>query len=201
MTLPANKATDKLHIFLVRHYKPQIARTGFFNQARARQFITDYDAADIEAIREKPANLPFGEIKRVHTSALLRAKQTALALFGPEVELKEDKLFNECERKILSLPLLHFPISVWLAGARLLWLMGLNSQGIETYRQARRRAKQCAEKLTQYAEAEHETVLVAHGMLNIFIRHYLRKMGWQLASRNGNGYLSVTELVKPDKGK
>ena len=198
MALPANKAVDKLHIFLVRHHKPRIARTGLLNRVRAMQFITDYDAADIEDIREKPTNLPFGEIKQVHTSALPRAKQTALALFGPEVALKEDKLFNECERKILALPLLRFPISVWLAGARLLWLMGLNSRGIETYRQARQRAKQCAEKLAQYAVFEHKTILVAHGMLNIFIRHYLRKMGWQVVRRNGNGYLSVTELVKPN---
>ena len=196
MTLPANKAADKLHIFLVRHHKPRVARAGLFNRARAMQFITDYDVADIEDIRKKPTGLPFGEIKRVHTSALPRAKQTARALFGPEVTLKEDKLFNECERKILSLPLLRFPISVWLAGARLLWLMGLNSRGIETYRQARQRARQCAELLAQYAEAEHKTVLVAHGMLNIFIRQCLRKMGWQVIRHDGNGYLSVTELVK-----
>jgi len=196
MTLPANKAADKLHIFLVRHHKPQIARAGLFNQALATQFITDYDAATIEVIPAIPTGLPFGEIKRVHTSALPRAKQTARALFGPEIELKEDKLFNECERKILALPLLRFPISVWLAGARLLWLMGLNSRGIENYRQARVRAQQCAALLVQYAESERKTVLVAHGMLNIFIRQYLRKMGWQIARRDGNSYLSVTELVK-----
>jgi len=196
MSLPGNQVTDKLHIFLVRHHKPQIARTGLFNQVRATQFIADYDVADIEIIPDIPTGLPYGEIKRVHTSALPRAKQTALALFGPKIELKEDKLFNECERKILALPLLRFPISVWLAGVRLLWLMGLNSRGIENYRQARARARQCAEKLAQYAATEHKTVLVAHGMLNIFIRQYLRKMGWQLARRNGNGYLSVTELVK-----
>jgi len=196
MSIPAQKTADKLHIFLMRHHKPQIARAGLFNQARATQFITDYDAANIEVILAIPTGLPFGEIKRVHTSALPRAQQTARALFGPEIEFKGDKLFNECERKILALPLLRFPISVWLAGARLLWLMGLNSRGIENYRQARVRARQCAEKLAHYAATEHKTVLVAHGMLNIFIRQYLRKMGWQLASRNGNGYLSVTELVK-----
>ena len=115
MAEPGNKAANTLHIFLVRHHKPSIARAGLFNQARAMQFIADYDAADIEAIVERPTSLPFGEVKQVHTSALPRAKQTAQALFGPEVTLKEDKLFNECERKILSLPLLRFPISVWLA--------------------------------------------------------------------------------------
>lgn len=185
-----------LHIFLVRHHKPQVTYQGLFNATQATRFITDYDAAGIEAIVNKPTGLPFTEVKRVHCSLLPRAKQTALAIFGPEVELVEDKLFNECERKILSLPLLRFPIKVWLAGARALWLLGLNHQGIETYQEARRRARQCAEKLQQYAHTEKKTVLVAHGVLNLFIRKYLRRLGWRVVRKDGRGYLAVTELVK-----
>jgi len=196
MSLPENPAAPKWHIYLVRHYKPQVARAGFFDRTRATQFITDYDTAAIEVLPPERLDLPFSDIKRVHTSALPRAIQTARALFGPAVEFKEDKIFNECERKILALPLLRFPIRVWLAGARLLWLLGLNSKGIENYRQARARAQQCAQKLAQYAAVEQKTVLIAHGMLNIFIRQYLRKMGWQVVRQNGHGYLSVTELVK-----
>lgn len=194
--LSENKANARLHIFLIRHYKPQLVRAGFFNHIRAKQFINDYDAAGIETLINKPAGLPYAEIKRVHTSALPRAKQTALALFGPGVALVEDKIFNECERKILALPLLQFPIKVWLAGARLLWLMGLNSQGIETYRQARQRARQAAETLINYAAEEQNTVLVAHGMLNLFIKQFLKQTGWQIIRQEGNGYLAVTELIK-----
>ncbi|GEO03128.1 hypothetical protein AAE02nite_07920 [Adhaeribacter aerolatus] len=189
-------AEAKLHIFLVRHHKPKVGQQDLYNASQATQFISEYDAAGIEAIINKPQGLPFAEVKRVHCSLLPRAKQTAIAIFGPEVELVEDKIFNECERKILSLPLLRFPIKVWLAGARALWLLGLNSQGIETYQEARVRARQCAEKLQQYAHEEKKTVLVAHGVLNIFIRRYLRKLGWQVVRKDGRGYLSVTELVK-----
>ncbi|MGV3588704.1 MAG: histidine phosphatase family protein [Adhaeribacter sp.] len=189
-------STEQLHIFLVRHYKPKVNQQGLFDATQATQFISEYDAAGIETIINKPTGLPFTEVKRVHCSLLPRAKQTALAIFGPEVELVEDKLFNECERKILSLPLFRFPIKVWLAGARALWLLGLNNQGIETYKEARNRARQCAEKLQQYAAQENKTVLVAHGVLNIFIRKYLRKLGWQVVRKDGRGYLSVTELVK-----
>jgi broad specificity phosphatase PhoE len=186
-----------LHIFLVRHYKPQVSRAGLYNHTRAAQYIREYDAAGIEAIINKPAGLPFAEVKRVHCSALPRAKQTALAIFGPDVTLVEDKLFNECERKILSLPLFRFPLKAWLAGARILWFLGLNSRGIETYKQARQRACQCAATLAQYAAEEKKTVLVAHGMLNLFIRRYLRKLGWQEVRHDGSGFLAVTELVKP----
>lgn len=185
-----------LHIFLVRHYKPQVTRAGFYNHSRAAQFIRDYDAAGIEAIINKPTGLPYEEVEKVYCSALPRAKQTALAIFGPDITLIENKLFNECERKILSLPLLRFPLKAWLAGARILWFLGLNSQGIETYKQARSRARQCASTLAQYAAEEKKTVLVAHGMLNLFIRRYLKKAGWQEVRHDGNGFLAVTQLVK-----
>jgi broad specificity phosphatase PhoE len=193
----ANDPEPALHIFLVRHYKPKVARAGFYNYTGAAQFIRDYDAAGIEEIINKPAGLPFEEVKRVHCSALPRARQTALAIFGPDITLVEDKLFNECERKILSLPLLRFPLKAWLAGARILWFLGLNSRGIETYKQARHRARQCATLLAQYAAEENKTVLVAHGMLNIFIRRYLKKSGWREVRHDGSGFLAVTELVKP----
>jgi broad specificity phosphatase PhoE len=189
-----------LHIFLIRHSKPQVARAGLFDHARASRFIRDYDAAAIEDVVANPPGLPYEEIKRVHCSALPRARQTARAIFGSEVELTEDPLFNECERRILALPLLRFPIQVWLTGARLLWLLGLNSRGIENYRQARKRARQGAETLARYAGAEHKTVLVAHGLLNLFLRNNLKKMGWQVIRQEGHGYLAVTELVKAPAG-
>jgi broad specificity phosphatase PhoE len=190
-------ATAGLHIFLIRHSKPQVARNGLFDHVRAANFIRHYDAAAIEAVVTKPPGLPYEEITRVHCSTLRRAKETARAIFGPHVQLVEDRLFNECERRILALPLLRFPIRVWLAGARLLWLLGLNSRGIENYRQARRRARQGAETLDRYAQAEKKTVLVAHGLLNLFLRNRLKKMGWQVIRQEGHGYLAVTELVKP----
>jgi broad specificity phosphatase PhoE len=192
--LTRNKAF--LHIFLVRHSKPLVARDGLFDHLRAQRFINDYDAAAIEAAVTKPAGLPYEEIRRVHCSALPRARLTAQAIFGPNVELAEDRLFNECERKILALPLLRFPLQVWLTGARLLWLLGLNSRGIENYRQARKRARQGAETLARYAQAEKKTVLVAHGLLNLFLRNYLKKRGWKVVRQEGHGYLAVTELVK-----
>jgi broad specificity phosphatase PhoE len=186
-----------LHIFLIRHSKPLVARGGFFDHLRAARFISAYDAAAVEALVTKPPGLPYEEIQKVHCSALPRARLTAQAIFGPAVTLVEDTLFNECERKILALPLLRFPLQVWLTGARLLWLLGLNSRGIENYRQARKRARQGAEVLAGYARTEKKTVLVAHGLLNLFLRHYLKKQGWRVVRQEGHGYLAVTELVKP----
>lgn len=199
MHQPASSSQALLHIFLIRHSRPLVSRSGFFDYRRASEYIRQYDAAAIEALVNKPRNLPYQEIKRVHCSALPRAKLTAQAIFGTEVELVEDRLFNECERKILALPLLRFPLKVWLIGARLLWLLGLNSSGIETYRQARQRARQAADTLARYAQEEKKTVLVAHGLLNLFIRRYLKKQGWKVVRQEGHGFLAVTELVMPEQ--
>jgi len=187
---------ELLHIFLVRHYEPNVERSGFFSAREASQFISAYDEAGIKrAVAALPTGLPEKPGK-VYCSALNRAKQTARLLFGEELPLVEDANFNEFQRRIFHLPLLRFPIEVWLAGARLLWLMGLNSRGIENFKQARARAFKCAETLENYARTETNVVLVAHGFLNAFIRQGLRRRGWQIVRHDGNDYLGVTELVK-----
>ena len=184
-------------IFLVRHYEPDVERSGFFNAAEAGNFISDYDIAGlVKTDFRHPAGLP-AYMPKVYCSALPRAKQTARLLYGDKVNLVENADFNEFQRKIFHLPLLRFPIEVWLTGARLLWLLGLNSRGIETFRQARDRARRCAETLSAFAETEHTVVLVAHGFLNAFIRQALKKLGWKVIRHDGNSYLGVTELVKP----
>lgn len=189
--------TGLRHIFLVRHYEPDVERSGFFNAAEACNFLNAYDAAGlVQTGFQHPAGLP-DKMPKVFCSALPRAKQTARLLFGETAELVENADFNEFQRRIFRLPLLRFPIEVWLTGARLLWMLGLNSAGIETFRQARERARRCAAALATNAETDHKVVLVAHGFLNAFIRQALKKQGWQIVRHDGNAYLGVTELVKP----
>lgn len=194
-----NSTSELLHIFLVRHYEPDVERSGFFNASEATKFISAYDEAGIiKAAANLPQGLPDNPAK-VYCSGLLRAKQTAALLFGETCQLVEDPNFNEFQRRIFHLPLLRFPIEVWLVGARLLWLLGLNSQGIESFKQARARAFKCAETLERQAENEKKVVLVAHGFLNAFIRQGLKRRGWQIVRHDGNDYLGVTELVKASK--
>ncbi|MFC5271251.1 histidine phosphatase family protein [Adhaeribacter terreus] len=185
------------HIFLVRHYEPDVERSGFFNCEEASRFISDYDAANlVKTAFTRPAGLPE-KLPKVYCSALPRAKQTARLLYGETTELVENADFNEFQRKIFQLPLFKFPIEVWLAAARFSWMLGLNSRGIESFRKARQRAMCCAETLARYAETEEEVVLVAHGFLNAFIRQALKKLGWRIVRHDGNSYLGVTQLVKP----
>ncbi|QNF32643.1 histidine phosphatase family protein [Adhaeribacter swui] len=184
------------HIFLIRHQRPNVSKSGFFNQQQASQFLKNYDICTIEQLVNKPAGLPYEHVTQVFCSTLPRAKQTAQAIFGNEVSLIADPVFNEFPRQIFPVPFLKFPIKFWLYGARVLWLLGLNNQDLEPFHQARQRARKAAQKLAQQADKDGKVVLVAHGFLNFFVRRALRKMGWQVVRQDGSGFLGVTELVK-----
>ncbi|MDQ3290215.1 MAG: histidine phosphatase family protein [Bacteroidota bacterium] len=189
-------AKTELHIFLIRHQRPVVSKQGWFSRQQASQFLMDYDACAIEELVTKPTGLPAKPLTKVYCSSLPRAKQTAQAIFGPEVTLMEDPVFDEFPRQVFPLPFLKFPIKFWLFGARVLWLLGLNSRNLETFRQARVRARKAAQQLAHQADTDGKVVLVAHGFLNIFIRKALRKMGWRVVRYDGTGFLGVSELVK-----
>ena len=184
------------HIFLIRHQRPDVSKSGFFNQQQAHQFLKNYDTSAIEQLVTKPTGLPYEHLTHVFCSSLPRAKQTARAIFGGEVTLIEDALFNEFQRQVFWVPKIKFPIKFWLYGARILWLLGLNNKGLETFGQARKRARKAAQRLVQQAEADGKVVLVAHGFLNFFVRRALQTMGWRVVRADGGGFLGVTELVK-----
>ncbi len=188
------------HIFLIRHQRPDVSKNGFFNQQQADQFLKNYDTCAIEQLVTKPAGLPYEQVTQVFCSNLPRAKQTARAIFGSQVTLIEDALFNEFQRQVFRVPFFKFPIKFWLVGARVLWLVGLNNTGLETFSQARQRANKAAQKLAQQADADGKVVLVAHGFLNFFVRRALKRMGWREARYDGGGFLGVTELINQEVG-
>nr|WP_246597062.1 histidine phosphatase family protein [Pontibacter aydingkolensis] len=179
---------------MIRHARPDLPKSGLFSNEDARKYISDYDAAAVEEFVLEHETIPFEEIDRVYCSTLPRSQLTAKAIFGNKVELKVDSVFREFERRIFSLPLFRLPIKLWLVSARILWFMGLNSREIETFKQAKQRARLCAETLATDAATNHTTVLVAHGLLNNFIRRELSKMGWETKFNGGHGYLAVTLL-------
>ncbi|MDQ4139405.1 MAG: histidine phosphatase family protein [Bacteroidota bacterium] len=188
--------TELLHIFLIRHQRPVVSKQGWFSRHQASQFLTEYDTCSIEELVTKPTGLPAEQLTKVYCSSLPRAKQTAQAIFGNEITLIEDPIFNEFPRQVFPLPFFKFPIKFWLIGARVLWLLGLNAHGLENFRQARIRARKAAQLLAQQAKTDGKVVLVAHGFLNIFIRRALRNMEWHVVRNDGGGFLGVSELVK-----
>lgn len=196
LTAPSISTQTRKRIFLIRHARPMVSKKGYFDKAGARNYISDYDAAEVEQFVLEHEAIPYQEIRQVYCSTLVRSQLTARQIFGDEVELIVRHEFREFERRIFSLPLLRLPIRLWLVSARLLWMMGMNSKGIETFRQAKERAREAATFLAQEAEHKPHVILVAHGLLNNFIRWYLQDLGWKSAIHEGSGFLSVTVLEK-----
>ncbi|SIT93761.1 Broad specificity phosphatase PhoE [Pontibacter indicus] len=184
----------KKRIFLIRHARPVVPKKGYFNKAAASNYINDYDAAEVEQFVLEHEAIPYREVRQVYCSTLVRSQLTARQIFGEEVELVVRHEFREFERRIFSLPLLRLPIRLWLLSARMLWMMGLNNRGIETFRQAKQRAREAASFLAEQAEQKPPVILVGHGLLNNFIRWYLQDLGWKTAIHEGSGFLSVTML-------
>ncbi|MBC5995029.1 histidine phosphatase family protein [Pontibacter cellulosilyticus] len=194
MDTPADTTILPKRIFLIRHARPDLSKNGWFSNEAARKYITDYDTAAVEEFVLEHEAIPYKEIDKVYCSTLPRSQLTAKAIFGSDVQLKIDKSFREFERRIFSLPLLRMPIKLWLLSARVLWFLGFNSKDIETFKEAKQRARQCAQTLASDAASNRTTVLVAHGLLNNFIRRELKRMGWQKTLDEGHGYLSVTVM-------
>ncbi|WP_235925705.1 histidine phosphatase family protein [Pontibacter burrus] len=188
---------EPVRIFLIRHARPMVSKKGFFSAAAARQYISDYDAAQVEEFVLAHEAIPYKNIAKVHCSPLIRSQLTAKAIFGHDIKLIIDPNFREFERRIFSLPFIQLPIRLWLLGARLLWFLGFNSRGIETFKQARQRAKLAAKQLATEATRESVAVLVAHGLLNYFILKELKRLGWQQTIKEGSGFVSVNVVEYP----
>lgn len=194
MSAATDKQNQPKRIFLIRHARPDVSQKGLFTQDDARKYIAEYDAAAVEAFVLEHEVIPYKEINQVYCSTLIRSQLTAKAIFGEEVKLTIDNVFREFERRIFSLPYLKLPIQFWLLSARLLWFLGFNNKEIESFKQAKQRARQCAYSLAEDANQHHTTVLVAHGLLNNFIKRELQEMGWKVAHDEGHNYLAVTML-------
>lgn len=194
MDAPENSALLPKRIFLIRHARPAVSKKGLFSYEDACKYINDYDAAAIEHFVLEHEVIPFDEIDKVYCSTLARSQLTAKAIFGSDIQLRIDQVFREFERRVYTLPLVRLPIKLWLVSARILWFLGFNNRDIETFKEAKKRARLCAQTLASDAAEHKTTVLVAHGLLNNFIMRELQKMGWKKTLDQGHGFLSVTVL-------
>jgi broad specificity phosphatase PhoE len=183
-------------IILIRHGEPALNKSGWFNRKEAIQFIKDYDAVGVEPLSFVPLVIEAHERPVVHTSTLNRAMHTARLVFGDEIPYQEEALFREFERKIIEFPNISLPLKFWLNCSRIVWFLGGNDQNIESFREAKERAKQASERLTESAMKETKVVLVAHGLLNRYLIKKLKKEGWHLVRKGGSDYLAASLLIK-----
>ena len=185
-------------IILLRHGEPALDKKGWRTRKEAVKFVFDYDTVGVYPPHCTPLILQVDELEVIHTSAINRSVSTANQLFGPRESYAADSIFREFERKIFSFPNIVLPLNGWLIVTRVLWFIGLNKQGIETFSQAKARARSAAALLEKDALAQGKCLLVSHGLLNHFLVKYLKKNGWTEVYDGGKGYLSQKMLVRYD---
>lgn len=76
--------TTAKRIFLIRHARPRVSRKGLFDAAAARQYISDYDAAQVEEFVMAHEGIPYQAVEKVYCSTLVRSQLTAKAIFGED---------------------------------------------------------------------------------------------------------------------
>ena len=196
VTIPFFKS-DTLNLYqiiLVRHGNPDLKKGGWRKRKEAMNYVIAYDTVGVIRPDYKVVSLRENEIKQVYTSSLQRAVSTTKYLF-PNYSYTPDSSYREFERKVFSFPNMSLPMSVWLGGSRIFWILGFNDKGIENFRDAKRRAKNGASTLQNMAKDDNKVLLVAHGFLNRYLSKYLKKLGWKEVYDGGKGYLSQRVLV------
>lgn len=79
------------------------------------------------------------------------------------------------------------PVKAWAVIFRIFQLFGY-SVNAESYREAKKRADTCADRLVQYANEHRSVLFVGHGALNWLIHKRLLQKGWHGPKRSGHNY-------------
>lgn len=187
--------SDFIVVILIRHGEPDLDKKGWRNRDEAIRFMQDYDSATVIPFSNKPLRLEDIPVDTIIHSSLPRARHTAQLAFGEALVLMEDCNYREFERKTMKWCNIKMPTKCWTSGSRILWLLGVNDKNIESFGEAKNRAKNNAAELASRARKDGMVILVAHGLHNKYVKKYLRKAGWKLAYDNGNGYLSVKVMT------
>ena len=175
-----------MRITLLRHGSPDFVWQRHVRGNEFKALEMEYDSAGITG---KPPENSVVQASRhlcVVCSDLPRSVASAMALGVNQVDISE-RLFREMNLPYFDKTRIKLPLQVWVIILRSLWFMGF-SKNSESYREARSRAKQAADKLIELASAHRSVLLVGHGFLNHYIAKELLSKGWVGPSSPGREY-------------
>jgi len=191
------KGKRMLQIYLIRHAKPDLKKKNFYSAAEAQQYIHNYNSVEIKPFNPALVKVNLKPNHIIYCSNLPRSQETALAIFSDKYPIVSDTVFREFEiRMIEANSIIKLPLGIWQAFSRGSWLLGFNHKGIESYKQAKKRASLAADNLIKVANVEETAVLIAHGMLNGAIEKELTRKGWKVVQKRGQVNLGATVLQK-----
>lgn len=188
-------------IALIRHGEPDLSKQGRFSFDEAKQYMLNYDSVGIMLPDQPFFMVEDDEDILFYTSTLERARHTAQYLFGPDREFVETADFREFERKLDERVVrMRLPLQYWTVTARIEWMLGLRQDDtIESFGEAKERAREGARRLDTDSREHDKIVLVAHGFLNRYIKGYLEDEGWEVVRDGGSDYFATTILAKVEE--
>lgn len=194
---PSDGLGEWQQIVTIRHGRPDIEQKKRYTAQEIREYTREYDRVGIVPFAKPVFTLMDGAPPHVYTSDLPRAIHTAQLLFGEKTPLISLPVFRELDREVPQiLGNRQMPKAFWALLYRGPYFLGKDYRKIESFRQARVRIRQAAERLEQAAATDGAAVLVAHGIFNFFLAYALKRRGWVRVRKSGKGYLGVAVYVK-----
>jgi broad specificity phosphatase PhoE len=171
-----------MNITLIRHGKSKWQTRGWMTSRKFAEWVRAYDEHGIcEEDKIPTATLEaMKKAELIISSPLPRALQSVKAL-RPSCHVEIVEWMREVDIPIpfAGVRWLRLPTAVWLVFSRVCWLYGYSSSGVESYQEAKKRAKYAADVLCQYANRYGSIVVVGHGWFNRFVGAALKKKGWK----------------------
>lgn len=157
---------------------PVIDQERRLSAAEFGQWVSAYNEAGIN-VGCAPSQDAIDQAQKcafVVCSNLPRSLESAKALGLEGIDVC-DSIFREFDMPHATWRYPRLSPGTWAVVFRLLWAVGY-SKNIESFEEARERARSCAERLAELASEQGKVLFVGHGSLNWFISRYLKKMGW-----------------------
>lgn len=193
-----NEINFQYMILLIRHCKPKIdySKCSYkeaINRVKEYNTTESIDTDEILPLVNQVQLFLQGKNSIIFSSNMPRALITAKALFKDRHDIIFDGKFIEFDLNIIHIPLLKLKFGTWATISRILWFLRLikSDRPIES---EFKRAQECADIIDKKAQEELSVVLVAHGMLNIFIERYLKSKGYLRVCKIKNGFFAITKL-------
>ncbi len=168
----------KMEITLLRHGKPVETSLNKLNASEFYYWIQGYNDSSLSE-SSKPTEAAFNYARRCNAiicSELPRSIDSAKILDKEKIILS-DSIFNEAGLPSANWQKLKLSPKIWTVLFRVLWLFGF-SRNSESFKEAKKRAKEAVNKLKQIAYNHEKILFVGHGVYNRILANELRKTGW-----------------------
>ena len=167
-----------MEIIIIRHGKSILNTSGKVSASEFGACAREYDVAGIDEsyppsteVIEKARSCKFSvcsDLERsLHSARLLEIEKPDLI----------SPLYRECEIPYANCNFPKMSKTLWPIVFRALQIIGY-SPNAESYKQIKRRAKECASQLAELAHIHGSVLYVGHAALSWVLHKYLLGMGW-----------------------